>query len=72
MKALESFGLPESFAAYLIRVGKVLGIDTFGFVSRQGNGWHDSNEYRWFDAAGIAYWIPSASRKIYEREEVAG
>jgi hypothetical protein len=48
------FGYPESFAAYVARVAKVLGVKQFGWRSPDGGMFPNGTQYRWTDADGLA------------------
>jgi hypothetical protein len=51
----KELGPPESFPAYLARCAVALRIASFGFQAGDSTGWHDTNEHRWTDAAGMVY-----------------
>ena len=65
-------GAPASFAQYLARVAKILGIKSYGYnASPQPNGWsHDHQEYRWMDVNGIDHYIGSQINKLVEKAGV--
>lgn len=47
------FGYPESFAAYVTRVGSLLKVKQYGWRAERGETFADGTGYRWTDAAGI-------------------
>jgi hypothetical protein len=56
-KLRAEWGYPDSFAAYVVRVGKLLGTSEFGYKAAGNDSSYDSNEYRWTDADGLRYRI---------------
>lgn len=47
------FGYPETFAAYVTRVGSLLKVTRYGWHAERGETFADGSRYRWTDAAGI-------------------
>jgi hypothetical protein len=46
---------PGDFPSFLARVASVVGVSMFGFKRSGNDSSYDGNEYRWTDAAGMAY-----------------
>jgi hypothetical protein len=61
-KLQSQYGYPESFAAYVARVGSVLGVKLYGWEAEGDATFMDGNRYRWTDAAGIAMRVENLTR----------
>jgi hypothetical protein len=48
-------GPPEKFTAYLARCAVALHISSFGLNTGDVTGWHDTNNYQWTGAPGMAW-----------------
>jgi hypothetical protein len=56
------FGYADSYAMFVARVGKVLGVKLYGWTLGD-RGWYSENDYRWTDATGIAGRIDHLTRE---------
>lgn len=65
-KMTAELGYAETFAGYVARVGKVLGVKTFMLRTTTGGGMYADNDYRRFDATSLAYWVGDAVRTFKE------
>lgn len=66
------WGYPDTFAAYVTRVAKVLGIATFGYKHDGRESFYDGNDYRWTDADGLRYRISELVAKYDKERERVG
>ena len=65
-------GPPETFTAYLARAAVALHITKFGFLGGERTGWHDTNEYQWTDAVGMAHRISDHIARWRNKDLPAG
>lgn len=63
-------GYPESFAAFVARVGSVLGAKAYGWRAHRRGGMYADNVYRWTDASGFASHVATLARD-FKRDHVA-
>jgi hypothetical protein len=56
------YGYPESFAAYVARVGSVLGVKLYGWKAEGNATFMDGNRHRWTDASGISMRLDDLTR----------
>lgn len=64
-------GYAESFGAFVARVGKVLGVSRYGWISEHGEvSWqYSDNTYRWTDAAGMGLHLSRVVRDFKAQQE---
>ena len=64
-------GYPETFASYVVRAARILGISAFGYRVAGSDDWsHDGQEYRWTDASGLQARIAHEVQRVREPAEV--
>jgi hypothetical protein len=61
-KLQAEFGYAETYATFVARVGKVLGVKLYGWTG-DARGFYSENDYRWTDATGIAGRIDHLTRE---------
>lgn len=65
-KLTAEFGYADTYATFVARVGKVLGVKLYGWTMDE-RGWYSENDYRWTDATGIAGRIDRLTREWCEK-----
>lgn len=60
-------GFAEDYAAYVARVGKILGVKQYGWrVGERDHGWYDENDYQWRDASYLKDYVTGRLRVLRE------